>query len=153
MEKIKKILDENKSLKILIPVLFIAIIIVAVIYLGPKKQTDVVLDTPSVNITATTEPTTMPGETSTDFSSGTDKQVNQANPEDTSLIGPPEYKGAMRDSNGAIALLQFTNITKRVKIGDSIAGYKIKAIADDDSNITLEKDTLVTVLQISPNSN
>jgi len=152
MDRIKKILEENKSLKILGPLLFVAIIVVVIMYL-PKSPTDtgtIPIPDQTNPPTVTSQPTTLPGETDTDFSPST---KTEEEPADASLIGPPEYKGALRGQNGITVLIQFTNVSKKLKIGESIAGYKLKAIADDDSSITIEKDNLITVLQISPNSN
>jgi len=162
METIKRILNENKSLKILIPVLGVAFILLIIIYAQQKPTTPVnnsstvsseATADPSANVLPSSDPTAISGEISTDFSSGTSTQTSEKSSADSSLIGPPEFKGAIRGARGVIALLQFSNVTKQVKIGDTIAGYTIKSIADDDSNITLEKNDLISVLQISPNSN
>jgi len=164
MDKIKKILDENKSLKILGPVLILAVIIMAIIYipqLGSKSPSNtnatngIAVSTPvvPVDLTPVAEPTIIPGEIPTDFSPGTDTSTDPSVVEDTSLVGPPEYKGATKYAGGILVSLQFSNITKILKIGESIAGYKLKSVADDSTSIVLEKDNRITVLQQSPNSN
>jgi len=152
MEKIKKILDENKSLKILIPLLLVAFVILFILYL-PKQSPaspSVIVPTQTSLPNVTSAPTTLPGEIDTNF---IPKTENQGDTSDASLVGPPEFKGSIRGANGVHVVIQFTNVSKILKIGESIAGYKLKAIADDDSYLTIEKDNLVTVLQISPNSN
>lgn len=165
METIKRILNENKSLKILIPVLLLALIVLPIMYLNQpaKKPADATVKTtqapsnnkPSIPDNSDNAPaaTIMPGEIDTDYLSGKGSKDKETQTIDSSLIGPPEYKGALRGSKGTVVLLQFSNITKKIHLGDSIAGYVIKDIADDDSSITIEKNDIISVLQISPNSN
>ncbi|MEI6132342.1 MAG: hypothetical protein WCQ41_05920 [Bacillota bacterium] len=158
MEKIKKILEENKSLKILAPLLLIAVVVVVIMYLpkGSSPSNTQTSINPTDPPTSTSDlgdqnalPTSFPQDTQTDYSS--QNSNNEGN--DASLIGPPIYKGQMTDESGTIVEIQFTNVSKYIKLNESISGYKLKSIAADSSSIVLEKSGILTVLQLSSNSN
>ena len=155
--KIKKFLDENRSLVFTVPVFLVLIVVVILVYAlngsndaaetnQPAPTTTPPAATQSATPATTEEPSTGGQEVTTLPDDVRDKDQTEItrNP----FADPYRVSGIIYDKSGSIAIIEAENKSFIVEPGDEPGGF-FKVISIEADKVVLEVDGMELVLSIS----